>query len=363
MTAGAQLLAALSEPGSMARLDLADWNALVPVARRHGVLGRLAWLVRRDGVSPEVPAAPAAHLRWAARVAEACAREVRYEARLIAAALAGVETEVVLLKGAAYVVGGYAAGGGRFFQDTDILVRESALPRVEIALMRAGWHVESHDAYDQRYYREWMHELPPLRHVRRGTALDVHYNILPRIGRLRPDAGRILAASRPVDAEGRLRVPAPADLILHSAAHLFQNGEFEHGLRDLSDLQLLVAEHVRDDEAWRALVDRAEALDLLLPLHCGLVLLEGMLGVAVPAVARERLARALPRGGAGALPGLFRAALTPAPQPQWRSGAGAASRAALYVRSHWVRMPPTWLVWHLVRKAVKRPAPVAARQH
>ena len=40
-----------------------------------------------------------------------------------------------------------------------------------------------HSAYDQRYYREWMHELPPLLHVRRQTALDVHHAIAPETAR------------------------------------------------------------------------------------------------------------------------------------------------------------------------------------
>ncbi|TQE98131.1 MAG: nucleotidyltransferase family protein, partial [Spiribacter salinus] len=305
-------------------------------------------------IADRLPSGPAAHLRWALRVAEACAREVRYEAQLISRALRGVDTELVLLKGAAYVLGTHAAGGGRFFQDTDILVREQSLPQVEIALLHAGWVPESRDAYDQRYYREWMHEIPPLRHAQRGTLLDVHYNILPRIGRLKPDARRLIESSRPVDGGFGLRMLAPEDLILHSAAHLFQNGEFEHALRDLSDLHLLVGEHLSDDEAWLALVNRAQELDLVLPLHCALVVLARMLGVTVPQVAWHQLRVQGGGGRARRLALLFRVAMTPAPRGWLGNQVGALARAVLFMRSHWVRMPPVRLARHLLRKTSRR---------
>jgi hypothetical protein len=34
--------------------------------------------------------------------------------------------------------------------------------------MLAGWAATHHDAYDQRYYRQWMHELPPMQPYARG---------------------------------------------------------------------------------------------------------------------------------------------------------------------------------------------------
>ena len=37
--------------------------------------------------------------------------------------------------------------------------------------MSCGWATTHHSPYDQRYYRTWMHELPPLRHAVRGSIL------------------------------------------------------------------------------------------------------------------------------------------------------------------------------------------------
>src|SRR5581483_3934078 len=117
--------------------------------------------------------------------------------------------------------------------DVDILVPRAALPRVEAALMRQGWATSHHEPYDQRYYREWMHELPPLRHVARGTVADVHHSIAPPSGRLKPDSAKLLAAAETVTGYASLKVLANLDMILHSAAHLFLNEDLTHGLRDL----------------------------------------------------------------------------------------------------------------------------------
>jgi hypothetical protein len=78
-----------------------------------------------------------------------------------------------------------------------VLVPHGGLPSVEAALMLRGWATGKTTAYDQRYYRRWMHELPPLRHIGRQTWLDVHHAILPITARLKPDSAKLLAASRP----------------------------------------------------------------------------------------------------------------------------------------------------------------------
>ena len=76
--------------------------------------------------------------------------------------LATVDVDLVLLKGAAYLMAGLPAARGRVFSDVDILVPVARLAEVENALMLHGWSTTHHNAYDQRYYRQWMHELPPL---------------------------------------------------------------------------------------------------------------------------------------------------------------------------------------------------------
>ena len=99
---------------------------------------------------------------------------------------------MVFLKGTAYHVAADQAGKGRVFSDVDILVPEDKLLEVERALISAGWMTNTLNSYDQKYYRQWMHEIPPLRHLKRQTSIDVHHNILPKTTRFCPDANKLL---------------------------------------------------------------------------------------------------------------------------------------------------------------------------
>src|SRR5256885_1116045 len=132
------------------------------------------------------------------------------------------------------------------------------------------------------YYRRWMHELPPLRHISRRTWLDVHHAILPITARLKPDSAKLLAASRPVTGEPRLRVLEPVDMVLHSAAHLFCNEDVGNSLRDLLDLDSLLREFARDEAFWPRLSVRAGELDLTRPLYYALRYAVRLLDTPVP---------------------------------------------------------------------------------
>ena len=69
--------------------------------------------------------------------------------------------------------------------------------------------------------------------------IDVHHTILPLTARPTPDAAAMIADSVPL--ENGLRVLSPADMIVHAAAHLFADGDLAGGLRNLWDIDRLVA--------------------------------------------------------------------------------------------------------------------------
>jgi hypothetical protein len=353
LTPPASLSLALRNPRVLPGWSLAEWEVLVRQARCANLRSRLAALLDEDGLLEQVPAAARAHLEAARVVSQAQEEAVRREVALIGKALARTGIDIVLLKGAAYVFAGLPAARGRLFSDIDILVPGAALTKVEAALMLQGWATTHHNAYDQRYYRRWMHELPPMRHVRRQTVLDVHHAILPRTARLKPDSAKLLAASRPVVGGSRLRVLAPADMVLHSAAHLFLNEELGSGLRDLADLDALLRHFGREAAFWEALPARARELDLARPLYYALRYATGILGTPVPETARLAAERGRPPVLLRALmDSLFLRAL----QPEHRSAADALTplaRKSLYVRAHWLRMPAGLLAFHLAVKALR----------
>lgn len=362
MTNAADLLvAALRDPASAARGTPADCARLFRQARAAGLLARLAGL---PGAGPWPPAAQGT-LAAAARVVRAQHDEIRREVRHLQRALAPLGTPVVLLKGSAYVMAGLPAAQGRVFNDVDILVPKAVLPQAESLLMLAGWLAQPETAYDDRYYRQWMHELPPMTHLQRGTTLDVHHTILPETARLKPDPRLLLAAARPLPDLPGFQVLAPADMVLHSMTHLFMNDDMGHALRDLSDLDLLLRHFAsQEPDWWSHLTARAQALDLRRPLYWGLRCTQHLLGTPVPAAALHAVQAWAPPAPLRALMDAvwLRAIASPDPEAA-RPGRGAAL-GALYLRGHWLRMPPLLLARHLGTKALRlhqRGQPEASR--
>ena len=282
------LLETLRDPSRLARLSLADWDRLLPQARAAGLLARLAVLADDHALTPGLPTALQTHLTAARTLAERQRRAVLWEARKIDAALAPTGLPVVLLKGAAYVLGDLPPARGRLFSDVDILVPKAGLGHAEAQLMLHGWHAAHHDAYDQRYYRQWMHELPPMTHLRRGSSLDVHHNLLPETARLKTSPERVIAEASPLPGYRCLRLPRLEDLILHSATHRFCEGEWQMGLRDLADIDTLLRLGAARPDWWETLRARALELNLTDPLALALRYARRLLATPVPdAVARE----------------------------------------------------------------------------
>lgn len=355
------LLQALAQPGALPRWSVASWELLLQQARRARLAARLATRLQDAGQLDAVPAPARAHLQDALLLALAQQAETWREIRQLRRALGAAGVPLVLLKGAAYVAAGLPPAAGRLFSDTDLLVPRQRLDDVERQLQLHGWqHDPQLSAYDRHYYRAWMHELPPLTHLQRGTVVDVHHAILPLTARHRPDADALLAASVAVAGDAGLRVLAPVDMVLHAMAHLFHNEEFDHGLRDLSDLDLLLRHFAAaQPNFWTALQARALTLDLARTLHHGLRCVHRLLDTPVP----PAVLRAAATHGPGALAqplmdALWARALGPGHVSTTPPFTGTA-RALLFVRAHWLRMPLPLLLRHAAAKTAQalQPAP------
>src|ERR1700722_3752223 len=185
------LSAILAEPDLITGLSAPEWQLLLQQARTTNLVARIALIAFERGHFPRLPSRPRNHLEAARRQAAWQHRTVRWEVDCVRRALSSLATPIVLLKGAAYLLADLPAAKGRLFSDVDIMVPRDRLSEVERALFVHGWHPQPIDAYDQRYYRQWMHELPPLLHVRRQTALDVHHTIAPLTARLPVDAAKL----------------------------------------------------------------------------------------------------------------------------------------------------------------------------
>lgn len=353
------LIAAVwADPCKRPALSTSDWEVLLGQARRTGLLARLAQhYLDRDWMD-QVPLGPQQYLRGALRLVERQQLAVRWEVNCIRRALSGLSTPIVLLKGAAYVVANLSPARARLFSDIDIMVPQGHLVEVEAALFAAGWISAERDAYNQRYYRTWMHEIPPLKHVQRNTVLDLHHTISPPTSRFRVDSGLLFDRAQSIENEANLLTLSPTDLVLHSAVHLFQEGEFGHGLRDLLDLDDLIKHFSgQDRQFWSDLLARAQELGLCIPLSHALTQLHRLFATAPPTALAAQFAAIRPGWVTRhTMSVLLGAALRPQ-HPSCTSRFSDVARWLLYVRSHYIRMPAYLIVPHLLRKAVMRRFP------
>jgi hypothetical protein len=360
--AASLLVTALRTPESVAALDAAGWTDLLAAARAEQLIASLAH--RLEG--QPIPAAATAILADARRAAQQGRVQALWEAEMARRALEPLGIPVILLKGTAFAAAGLTAGEGRFIGDLDILVPRASLDQAERALLEADWEWVKDDPYDSRYYRAWMHELPPLIHRDRDRMIDVHHTILPPTARPKPDAAALIEDS--VTLPNGLRTLSPPDMIIHAAAHLFADGDLAGGLRNLWDIDRLLRKVGADADFWPHLRARAKQHGLEKAVARALRLSSHLYGTPThPLLSspRRRGSRTTQpqdtrppedmdsrqRGNDtwGVGDHLYLRRLLA--RDGWGRQTRKLTRFAFYIRSHWIRMPPLLLARHLWTKA------------
>lgn len=328
MSAMRHLVAALRNPASTATLRGDQWSALISVARGEMLLATLGHRLAGAALPSRVAALFAAECAYARQMQ----RHALWEVEMARRALTPIGVSVILLKGSAYAAAGLSAAAGRHIGDLDILVPRDRLADVETALIDAGWEWVKNDPYDQAYYRQWMHELPPLIHGARDRMIDVHHNLLPLTARHHIDAAALVDRAQPV-ADGVLTLD-PIDRLIHCAAHMLADGDLAGGLRNLWDFHCLTGDAAALDGAWQAqLLARAQGFGLTHSVRRALRLSAALYGDGAVLRLTDRLfiRRLLARDATG-------------------KPSHPLTQLGFYIRSHGLRMPPAMLARHLWRK-------------
>jgi Uncharacterised nucleotidyltransferase len=350
-----KVLQILRDPAVLVTLAVPALDLALRQLRRLRLLARVAERLHAQDLVGQFSPCVRDQMESARITAASQARAARWELKQLERVLEpGPQRPVVALKGGAYLLLDLPFTLGRILSDVDLLVPEQQLAQTEQRLREFGWEMVDLNDYDQRFYREWSHEIPPLRHVERELEVDLHHNVLPRTSRLKPQSALLLQSARLLP-HGTLSVLAPADMVLHAMTHLFYSSEQDDALRELVDIDAMLRYFSAiEPEFWQQFPLRAHALDLARPasyaLHFAMrwfdtpipqAVLTAIKPAAAPAFARWLMDKLVPSA-------LF------APHPDRRELAARIARNMLLARSHWIRMPPLLLARHLAVKSVRR---------
>lgn len=340
------LVDVIKQPKKLGELSTKEWDQLIRFSRYAKVTASLHEQIEKLGVKSHVPQNALNFLEAEQVRSQFMQLQATRELDEIEQSLGTTNYPIILLKGAAYLAGELPPASGRRLSDIDLMVPKKNLSEIENKLLEAGWTTKDDlSDYDQNYYRKWSHEIPPIHHPLRCFEIDIHHNLSPPTSSIKINADLLIEQAIPL-ANSRFSILCPHDMFLHSATHLFMNDELRGGLRDLMDMHLLST--IDSNEFWYGLPDRAKQLGLERPLYYAISALRDIMNTQIPKDILESIHQFSPnRLSRQLMKKLINRQLAPsspeklqAPFTEW----------LLFIRSHWVRMPPKMLLKHLTYK-------------
>ena len=264
-----------------------DWERILPLARRHGVLPLFYWQLTRRPASGDwdvtVPGEVHELLRRNFYAAAARAMVAKRQLAQVLQALAEAGVSTLVVKGAA-IGAHYPDPALRSYGDLDVVVPRYQLEQAATALAKIGYR-----GSDQRQWRLDRHfHLSPLHSEDGRLTVEVHWQLArPKQPWILP-MEELWARAIPWSVAGQptLRLEA-VDTVLYLSLHTLVHHLARLGLRPLCDLKQVIEDWGPPE--WEALVRRAVEYRLTRAVYLMLRLTEQILQVTVPAQVKERL--------------------------------------------------------------------------
>lgn len=337
-----------------------DWSLLLEIAYSSNLIGILSYHIISNDHLSLLPESLSWQIRSAYKVYKTHVLDVLYEIALIKKALSTVGIIPTLLKGAAYTEQDLAVSKGRIYSDVDIYIGKEKIDLAEQILTWQGWSFGEVDEYDEKYYRDWMHELPVMVNRKTGVHLDVHHDLLPKTYRIEFNPAHKELECQFSNQSGVYTL-SDTYQIIHSFTHLFSEGEFDNAYRDMFDLYYLF-EGITDDEFYDRLIADSESLNVTRFLFYCVRYLQELFDYQFPNIFLQTLSKYEPRKSQMLIMDeCYGRALLPQ-HPAFQDKFTGLAKSILFVRAHWLKMPVKILIPHLFHKAVIKPLQVRREQ-
>lgn len=348
------LLKVIQSPNKLNELSIAEWEELIRHARHARMLGTLAeWIKQYIHPDTKLPDELTSLLQGESVKSTSFQLIANWELNELEKVFSSTDFPILILKGSAYIRAQRPWHIGRRLSDVDLLVPKKNIPEAEALLKNHGWFTDNNlSEYDERYYREWSHELPPYRHPVRGIELDLHHNLIPPTSRIKLDVDKMIEKAERLP-RSRFSVLSDEDMFIHSAVHLLFNDELRGGIRDIVDMKSIAEFAIGRTDAnnadafWKGLKVRSHELKVTRPVFYAVDTLayffEQHNNASTPFKTYAPNTAIKP-----IMDYCIRDTLAPKIEHDFKD---RWPQLLLYIRSHWVKMPPLMLIKHLSYKA------------
>ena len=331
---------ALANPGRLPFLALGEWARLLRHAQRSQLLARVAVSAFGHQADGSLPQQPRQQLE---RVQQATVRQ-RQQRRLdlldLMHLIAPIGVDIVALKGTAHWLCDIGPTNDSQFAELDIWVERSSCERLEALLLANGWTRVDWPTPGEPLQTRWSG--PPGASDHSATTLNLHCQMLPALPCADAGLAQQVAARQAVPDVPGLHVPAPSDMVLCAMAELLHNGHGEHGLRDLSDIDVLLRHFGSRPGFWADLAERADALELSRLLYYGLRHSVRLFATPVPMHVRESMRAAAPSDRVLRLMDALWSRVLCTPHTRARSSMTPLCVDLLGLRARWLRAVAAW---------------------
>lgn len=340
-----QISSMLISPQKAVSLSNDEWFYLILLLREAKLLASFYHLSHQSDSFRQFPEHVQRHLKSDCVKVERQSVQTIYECVTLTEVLAEIDVQPIYMKGANYILRGSGNSLGRIISDLDVLVEKQDLQKVEKLLKEKLWQSNKLSDYDEKYYRKWAHEIPPMYHLLRDTVLDIHHNIYLPISGRSPNIESFRQGCN--STQGNCLVLSDAATVLHSIIHLFMNEDFTNAYRDMLDIHLLLNEF-ETNEFWIKLRELATTSGFEKELYYGLILRNRLFGCCY--IDSELVTRFENKRSNYFIHNILYHALTPKHYviDTYRS---KVARFIIFIRGHWMKMPPHVLFSHLIIKS------------
>ena len=261
----------------LAQLTPVDWEALLRLARYHGIAPLLRRRLQPLASAAKIPSGILQTLRND-YLAIAGRNSRLYDQLGVALQLFGHEgLPVIVLIGAHLAELVYGNIALRSMGDVDLLIRRTDLPRVEAVLLENGYRPDPHNGPAMQ--TEHFHYV--YSHAPSGLVLEMHWHILPPQDAALIDVEQLWKQATPAKiANVETLVLSPEALLLHLCLHLYHH-RFDTGLRAYCDIAEVIGRY-RDVLAWQELAESLQTNMARRVVYIALRLTQSLLGTPAP---------------------------------------------------------------------------------